>query len=155
METMKTIIWKQDKPKWQHQKQWTCSTSFNPEEIRQGKLFLMYWINWSTAAFDICVLPRTFFVNLFDKNLKSLITFVSKTGRVRWTGTCVSEMPFDKQRAAYQLTFRWKLCQGHPTTVFCQIPVRRTKYCLEFSITWGRLKISRRPFHSCTIFEAI
>ena len=23
---------------------------------------------------------------------------------------------------------------------------------LEFSITWGRLKISRRPFYSCTIF---
>ena len=44
--------------------------------------------------------------------------------------------------------------QGHPTTVFCKISLRRSKYCLEFSITWGRLKISRWPFHSCTIFEA-
>ena len=25
--------------------------------------------------------------------------------------------------------------QGHPTTVFCKISVRRSKYCLEFSIT--------------------
>ena len=44
--------------------------------------------------------------------------------------------------------------QGHPTTVFCEISVWRSKYCLEFSITWGRLKISGWMFHSCTIFEA-
>ena len=35
--------------------------------------------------------------------------------------------------------------QGHPTTVFCKISVRRNKF-------W--LKIFRWPFHSCTIFEA-
>ena len=44
--------------------------------------------------------------------------------------------------------------QGHPTTVFCKISVRRSKNCLEFSIAWGRLRISRWPFHSCIIFEA-
>ena len=44
--------------------------------------------------------------------------------------------------------------QGHPATVFCEISVRRSKNCLEFSIAWGRLKISRWPFHSRTIFEA-
>ena len=43
---------------------------------------------------------------------------------------------------------------GHPTTVFFKISDRRSKYCLEFSITWGRLKTSRWPFQSCTIFEA-
>ena len=32
--------------------------------------------------------------------------------------------------------------------------VRRSKYYLEFSITWGRLKSSRWPFHFCRIFEA-
>ena len=26
--------------------------------------------------------------------------------------------------------------QGHPTTVFCKISVRRNKFCLEFSFTW-------------------
>ena len=30
--------------------------------------------------------------------------------------------------------------QGHPTTVFFKISVQRSEYCLEFSITWGRLK---------------
>ena len=32
--------------------------------------------------------------------------------------------------------------QGNPTIIFCKIAVHRSKYCLEFSITWGRLKIS-------------
>ena len=44
--------------------------------------------------------------------------------------------------------------QGHPMTVFSKISVQRNKYCLEFSITRGRLKISWWPFYSCTIFEA-
>ena len=47
-----------------------------------------------------------------------------------------------------------KYTQGYPMTVFCQISVRRGKNCLEFSIACGRIKISRWPFHSCTIFEA-
>ena len=33
--------------------------------------------------------------------------------------------------------------QRHPTTVFWKFSVRRSKNCLEFSIPWGRLKISR------------
>ena len=47
-----------------------------------------------------------------------------------------------------------ELRQGHRTTVFCKISVRRSKNCLQFSITWGRLKISWWPFHSCTVFVA-
>ena len=47
------------------------------------------------------------------------------------------------------------LGQGHPTTVFCTaISVRRSKNCLEFSLPWRRLRISRWPFHLCIIFEA-
>ena len=36
--------------------------------------------------------------------------------------------------------------QGHPTTVFAavRIYVRRSKYYLEFSITWGRLEVTVR-----------
>ena len=34
-----------------------------------------------------------------------------------------------------------------------KIFVRRSKNCLEFSITWRRLEISRELFHSCKIFE--
>lgn len=62
METMKTTIWKQGKPKWKHQKQWTYSKSFvlnhNLDEIRQGKLYK------PIHGRVTCVLPRTFFVNL-------------------------------------------------------------------------------------------
>ena len=42
--------------------------------------------------------------------------------------------------------------QRHPTTVFCKISVWRSKYYLEFSITWGRLKFSRWQFLWRTIF---
>ena len=60
-------------------------------------------------------------------------------------------------------TCLWSLCwrrclrcaQGHPTTVFCKISARRSKNCLEFSITRGRLTISRWPFQSCTIFRSL
>ena len=68
---------------------------------------------------------------------------------------------FHLQCSCSLCTCLWSLCwrrcircaQGHPTTVFCKISVRRSKNCLEFSITRGRLTISRWPFHSCTIFE--
>ena len=50
--------------------------------------------------------------------------------------------------------FASDITQGHLTTVLCKISVRRNKYCQEFSITRWRLKMSRWPFHSCTIFEA-
>ena len=47
------------------------------------------------------------------------------------------------------------LVQGTCTgAVFCKMSVQRRKNCLEFSIPWGWLRISRWPFHSCTIFEA-
>ena len=43
---------------------------------------------------------------------------------------------------------KWKT--GAPKDFFCKISVRRNKCWLEFSITWGQLKISRWSFHSCT-----
>ena len=46
------------------------------------------------------------------------------------------------------------LVQGHPKAVFCKITLRRSKECLQFSIPWGRLRISRWPFHSYKIFVA-
>ena len=48
-----------------------------------------------------------------------------------------------------------EILKEHTTTVFCKISVRRSKNSLEFSIAWGMLNISRWPFHSRTIFEAI
>ena len=37
--------------------------------------------------------------------------------------------------------------QGNPTIIFCKIAVRRSKYCLEFYITWGRLNSPRSGNH--------
>ena len=50
--------------------------------------------------------------------------------------------------------FTSDITQGHLTTVLCKISVRRSKYWQEFSISWWRLKNSRWPFDSCTIFGA-
>ena len=94
----------------------------------------------------------------------------------KWTRTCVTFPPLKVKIRKFCGRFTLQSCkstarkctrkcaaiwpivvfhssgQGHPTTVFCKISVRRSKFCLEFSFTW--LKISRWPFHSCTIFEA-
>ena len=101
METMKTTIWKQQMK--------------TPETVNlQYKLRLEpqpWWNSIREAIFNVpdkpihgrvtCVLPRSFF--LIQQEFKvvdpCLITSNSKTGGVRWTGTSVSEMPFDKQRA--------------------------------------------------------
>ena len=48
-----------------------------------------------------------------------------------------------------------EILKEHPTTMFCKISVRRSKNSLEFSIAWGTLSISRWPFHSRTIHEAL
>ena len=54
----------------------------------------------------------------------------------------------------FALSQNTEFIQKHPTSVFCKISARRSKYCLEFSIIWGRLKISRWSFHLCKIFHA-
>ena len=52
----------------------------------------------------------------------------------------------------FALSQNTEFIQGHPTSVFCKISIRRSKYCLEFCITWERLKISRWSFLSCKTF---
>ena len=54
----------------------------------------------------------------------------------------------------FYLSQQNNLIQGHPKALFCKITLRRSKECLEFSIPWGRLRISRWPFHSYEIFVA-
>ena len=56
---------------------------------------------------------------------------------------------------SYRLRMTIKNKQGHPTTAFCKISVRRSKFYPEFFITWGRQKSFRWPsFHSCRISGA-
>ena len=57
------------------------------------------------------------------------------------------------------LLCRWRpvsvsTVQGHPKTLFCKISHRRSRCHLKLSITSrGRVKNSKWPFLSCTIFE--
>ena len=51
------------------------------------------------------------------------------------------------------MCWRTSISRGtHATTVFCKISAW-SKHFLEWSITWGQLKMSRWPFHSSTVFE--
>ena len=78
--------------------------------------------------------------------------------RTRWTRHERGQSP-TLSLAAVWLCISCRLAfhnnnQGHLTTAFCKISVGKSKYCLEFSTAWERLRNSRWPFHSCTIFEA-
>ena len=46
-----------------------------------------------------------------------------------------------------------RFIQGYPTTVFCKISVRRSKYCLEFSIAWDTNVISQMTIPSMYNFR--
>ena len=48
---------------------------------------------------------------------------------VRFAGIAVGNDLTSAQRTSV-----FNKMQGHPTTVFCKISVRRSKFCLEFSI---------------------
>ena len=70
-----------------------------------------------------------------------------------WSQRFCLKFFFVKERACRE-TWNVRNRGTQRRTVFSEISVRRSKYCLEFSITWRRLKISRWQFHSCTILKA-
>ena len=74
------------------------------------------------------------FVSSFDSCSRSFIPQNFKLPLRRWVHV-----------GRVEVKLQWS-SQGHPKTVFCKISVRRSKYCVEFSIIWGRLKISRWLF---------
>ena len=89
----------------------------------------------------------------------SLLYFLVKNhllwGGHLWTNS-VERSGYEKL-ATYQIySIMLKYCwRGFRASneCFLKISVRRSKYCLEFSIAWGRLKISRWAFHLWTTFE--
>ena len=76
------------------------------------------------------------------------------TQHVRETTSEVSEQDIGESTLRRKLKLSWGLLVYWFVLRGTQrlFSVRRSKNCLEFSIAWGRLKISRWPFHSCTIF---
>ena len=79
-----------------------------------------------------------------------LVAFYSN---LTWSQRLCLKFFFVKERACRE-TWNIRNRGTQRRTVFSEISVRRSKYCLEFSITWRRLKISRWQFHSCTILKA-
>ena len=70
-----------------------------------------------------------------------------------WSGLSQRKVPYVS--VVYDvLCSSWRQDIRGTKRLFSILSVWRSKYCLEFSITWGTLKISRWSFHSCAIFEA-
>ena len=108
-------------------------------------LFSKFLVHCTTTTWNLPMrrfmedIRQQIFLSLFehDKVIKNLTP-----GKVAYIWRNV---PFHVWKDAIFLVMFWLpssslLPKSHPTTVFCKISVRRTKYCLEFSITWGGQK---------------
>ena len=107
--------------------------------------------NWPLSVWQECFKIKTF--RFKDENATTSTRFDLTFFRV----LSKYRLPGKLHLLTFDILFspaRHAKTQGHPATVFCIISVRRSKHCLEFSFAWGRLKIYRWTFHSCTIFEA-
>ena len=111
-----------------------------------SKLFIFVAISWN---FNFAVNLVTSFSR--RKPLKSK----NKKHRIFWNTEFHHPAKFELKRIknAKVVTTLQLLHVSWPG-LFCKISVRRSKYCLKFSITWGRLKVSSWLFYSRTIFEA-
>ena len=146
--------------RWKHHKELSFSFSklrygvfgFNPRKIRQQ---LTNWMKlnkidelWNCAnsllsEFSVCCHPEILLLWQRDVTTSPLYSMVMLWCALTMTSLKILSNTFIE------------ILQEHPTTVFCKIPVRRSKNSRKVSIAWGRLNISRWPFHSRTIFEAL
>ena len=101
---------------------WQLSRCMNSCRVEQRSIMALGWAHMSGW-------PSTLLRNLFS------------------TGRWFSSVSISFILTLFTITFLFyqrfdnvDWFQGHPTTVFFKISVQRSEYCLEFSITWGRLK---------------
>ena len=83
-----------------------------------------------------------------------LIRHVVEVEEKEWIHFFWLEMSIVKNHCSAQPAPSLTRSRGTQRLFSVKISVWRSKNCLEFSISWGRLKISWWPFHSCTIFKA-
>ena len=139
--------------RWKHHQEF----SFSFSELRYGgfrlnpiKIWQTEW-NWIRSKhfetvqihFSVCYHPEILLLWQRDVTTSRLYSMV-----MLWRALTMTSLK------TLSNTFM-EILKEHTTTVFCKISVRRSKNSLEFSIAWGMLNISRWPFHSRTIFEAI
>ena len=55
-------------------------------------------------------------------------------------GGFIEDLRYEKETSIQRNLVTASKFQRHSTSVFCKIYLRRSRYCLEFSIAWGRLK---------------
>ena len=146
--------------RWKHHKECSFSFSelkyggfgFKPRKIRQHLTMWMkpnkideLWnsVNSLLSEFSVCCHPEILLLWQRDVTTSPLYSMV-----MLWRALTMTSLK------TLSNTFI-EILKEHPTTVFCKISVRRSKNSLEFSTAWGTLNISRWPFHSRTVFEAL
>ena len=118
---------------------WVCPKSLflshDPFGFR-GKTFKTAGVSVQlrSVSFEYWKFSLGFKIEIIDRQERSSAILVLRDSRI-----------IDKKKVK---------AQGHPATVFCEISVRGSKYCLKLYMTWRRLKISRWQFQSGTIFDA-
>ena len=121
---------------------------------RQFTKFLEFW--WDSKSGRNRVIPRTHlsgwkktFVNIFFFRVVQIPLcwyFISRVlnftilARQYFTEFNFRHFNTVEPSLLTSLFPQRPLFQGHRTTVFCKISVRRRKCCLEFCLAWGRQK---------------
>ena len=119
---------------------WVCPKSLFYHTILSGPVAFKtfktasVYVQLRSVSFEYWKFSLGFKIEIIDSQERSSAILVLRHSRI-----------IDKKKVK---------AQGHPATVFCEISVRGSKYSLKFYITWRRLKISRWPFQSGTIFDA-
>ena len=116
-----------------------------------------------------------FFKSIHEFNLYG-ITYVTDTSSSQWALFLTFNNAFRINQWLFAYFWKMNWWNSHYRSVDCHLAtsfksvketfvlerlfsvkywsVRRSRCCRKFSSAWGRLKISRLPFHSCKIFEA-
>ena len=123
------------------------NNQFRVPRVRNVYIYIFARINSRlVVVVGAYTLPKISSLDLQQRD--SMVSLSMVTGGRRF------RRAFSTKSLGFQPTEIIAYQQRHPTTVFCKISVRRSKYCLGFFITRERLKIFRWLFHSRTILEA-
>ena len=127
------------------------------DKTREFAVCVVFLIDCETIVKSLVFLERCLWLSVIDW-LTQVELFQNATPFLKST-VCDNSNPGLKSEACikkphFALSQNTEFILEHPTSVFCKIFVRISKYCLEFYITWEWLKISRWSFYSCKILDA-
>ena len=129
---------------------WTQAWTWEMKELWPWGLFLESPDNWRPSKLLLFTSKIEVSIVLHLNMIKLLVNETKWSSLLARTRALILYIRFENLISGAK---RQGHPKGHPTTVVCKLSLWKSNHCLEFSIAWGRLQISRWPFHLCTIFE--